>query len=474
MKTYHTLYNLAYASLALATLNALTACNDLELVPEGQSTLQATADLELLLNDKEIMAKPFRTVGIIVNESYGDDYTSTVPERIAKPNTLTGCYLSYDETTDRAALASDDDVYTDIYEAVNYMNVIISMIDDATGNESSKPAIKAEATITRAYYLQLAAGIYAAQYDALTAGSLGGIAYPITPDVDAKPQLGLQETYDLLLDDCSEQNITLLPTSGNVSRITQAGGWAVRALVLFQMKRYDEALEAAEKSLALKSDIEDRSTCVENERWVLPASSENNLFYISPLNGMTYYPTYEQLSVETVALFEKGDYVMDYAKSYGSPYWDTNYGYYDSGIEGCREAIGYEANVNPWGMTVEQVMYLAAECRIRSGRIQEGLDLVNKVRQYRIDADNYRPFTASTEQEAMELLQRAKFIECIGSYVNFFDRKRWNSETAYSKTIIRDLGDYGSYSISPDSKLWIFPFPIKVMENNSTFRQNYE
>ena len=117
-------------------------------------------------------------------------------------------------------------------------------------------------------------------------------------------------------------------------------------------------------------------------------------------------------------------------------------------------------------------MYLAAECYIRTGEIQKGLDLINKVREKRIDTEHYKTFTASNEKDAMELLQRAKTIECIGSYMNFFDRKRWNTEEAYKKTLVRDLGELGKFSIAPDSKLWIFPFPTTVMQLDSKKTSN--
>ena len=189
---------------------------------------------------------------------------------------------------------------------------------------------------------------------------------------------------------------------------------------------------------------------------------------------MTKNPQYERLSWETAELFEEGDYVIEYSTDGGySPYWDDYYGYEDSGIDGCLEAYG-DVYTNPWGLTVEQMMYIAAECDIRKGEIQKGLDMVNKVRSYRIHPDSYITLTASSEKDAMVLLQRAKFVECIGSFWNFFDRKRWNTEDKYRKTITRDLQDAGTYSIAPDSKLWIFPFPLRVIQNNPTFKQNYE
>lgn len=362
----------------------LCSCGDLDIVPEGKSTLEKTSELELLLNTKILYDDPNTFLGIVVNETYGTDLNATVEQKLKVKNTLNYAYLAFDEETDRAKLNTKDDFYSNVYGQVNTMNVLLSKIDDAQGNDNLKPAIKAEAEITRAYYLFLAANIYAKQYDEATLDGAGGIAYPTDPAVDTKPQLTLKECYDKMLD-----------------------SWD--------------------------------------------------------------YPTCEQLSLETVSLIEPGDYLKDH-----SSFWDAEYGEADTGIPGCLEAYGYQAYITGWGFRVEQIMYLAAECYIRTGEIQKGLDLINKVREKRIDTEHYKTFTASNEKDAMELLQRAKTIECIGSYMNFFDRKRWNTEEAYKKTLVRDLGELGKFSIAPDSKLWIFPFPTTVMQKNPSFHLNYE
>ena len=458
--------------IALLACGLLAASCDVDIVPKGQSTLQKTTDLELMLNSKTISGRPHETLGLVVNEGYGSGFT-TIKKQIESENTLTAIYLTYNEEADRAALATKDNTYSDIYGNVYHMNVIIDKIDGAAGSDERKASIKAEAMVSRGYNIFLAANIYARQYDEAVSSEVGGVAYPEGTDVDTKPQLPLKECYERILADCSDENISLLSDKGNVSRITIAGGYAIRAAVLFQRHLYDDARTYANKALALNSTIEDRSYIVDTENWNLLPSSENNFFYISPLSDMTKNPLFERLSWETAALFEDGDYVKDYSTNGGySPYWDDYNGYLDSGIDGCLEAWG-DVYTNPWGLTVEQIMYLAAECHIRKGEIQKGLDIVNKVRSYRIHPDSYFMLSASSETEAMALLQCAKFVECIGSFWNFFDRRRWNTEDKYRKTITRDLQDAGKYSISPDSKLWIMPFPLRVMQNNPTFKQNY-
>ena len=168
---------------------------------------------------------------------------------------------------------------------------------------------------------------------------------------------------------------------------------------------------------------------------------------------------------------------------------------------------------------VERTYYLAAECLIRTGKIREGLAMVDKVRAKRVE--DYQSYASlydenpMTEQEAMALLQKAKWIECLGSYENFFDCKRWNTEDDYKQTITRTLvlgggmpdfgGDDGdedwdeeslddeddgdgdedpdvpatpaetkTFTIAPNSPLWILPFPANAVRYNNTLTQNYK
>ena len=99
--------------------------------------------------------------------------------------------------------------------------------------------------------------------------------------------------------------------------------------------------------------------------------------------------------------------------------------------------------------------------------------MIHHVRTFRIDPDKYTPWSASTEQEAMAYLQQAKFIENIATAENFFDRKRWNTEEDYKMTVTREIPGVGTYSIAPESPLWVLPFPNSVIQNNPTFTQNY-
>lgn len=548
--------------LAIAMIGSVTACDDkLDIVPKGQSTLESVTDLEMLFNQNYDLGMPYSDLGIICNETLG--MGDNVLVQLTQKSTNEYAWLAYDETVDRAGLTLSDSRYENAYKYINYMNTVIDKMPDATGDDSKKPALMAEAHVMRAYLHWLLVNIYAKQYDAATAATDGGIAYVTDLDVTStKEKETVAEVYEKILADCSDEYINALPEhSSDVLRGDQAWGNAVRAKVLMQMKRYADALPYAEKAISINGNLQDRSSIVESGDWELTKQDASNYVYF----GTMVAPFMEVLSLETAGMFETGDYVNDYAffggKSddggddwdddddwgddeewddetyYGgdgveaytakrhiskakalkairafkakssstralddeneglyddgddadedeytpanvsSPAWSILYGYMFSGVMGAPMFFGMSAYVNTYGITADRMYYTAAECAIRSGQIQKGLDYVNAVRKLRIDAAHYSPLTASTEEEAMALMQPCKWIECICTYESFFDCKRWNTEDAYRRTITRTVYDSDfnpmSFSISPDSPLWIFPFPANVTRLNPSMTQNY-
>ena len=459
---------------ALLALSA-AACDDrLDFTPKGHTTLNTLADLELLLNQNWGLDTPISSLCVVCNEAYG--HTANVVNTYEQKNTVEYAMLFYDENVDRAALTTTDANYAGAYRYINYMNVLLDKIDDVEGSEAEKAPIAAEAHIMRAYMHWLLVNMYARQYDAATAAEDGGIPYVTDIDVTAqKTKLTVQQVYDNILADCADEYINALPDQhDNVTRGDKAWGNAVRAKVLMQMKHYDEALPYALTAISYNDNLQDRSDIPSTYKWNLEQRDASNYIF---MGGMAS-PFCEILSLESAASFEPGDYVKDYAymsdtPEAGSEAWNSTFGTAMSGVPGALMYFDMSANVNNYGITADRMHYTAAECYIRTGRIDEGLDLVNQVRQLRIHPDNYRPFTATTEAEAMAQLQRAKWIECIATYENFFDCKRWNTEENYRRTITRDIPGLGTFALEPDSPLWIFPFPANAVRYNSSLTQNY-
>lgn len=462
---------LTYISMIICHLSlssALTSCDSqLDITPKGKVTLSTVDELELLLNQEYIMNdEPANSLGILCGESVGMfDQVNTV---LSQTNTVKYALLACDETVDRATLTTEDARYATLYRYINYMNTVITKMPEATGDEKRKPSLVAEARVMRAWLHLLAAAIYAPQYDEATATTAGGIAYVTETEVTAqKTKSTLADTYRQILDDCSDEVIAALPADHGtmVMRGDRAWGNAVRAMVLLQMKRYAEALPYAQQAISLRPQMFDRASIKQTGVWTQEQSSGNNLLYMGGATRVS--PTMVMITRETSKLFETGDYVINY----DSPGWSLDYGKTYSGLSGIRMYMGWSAQCNVYGLTSEQMRYVAAECMIRTGDITQALTLIDEIRAMRVE--NVTPSAASNEQDAMAVLQKAKFVECIGTPFNYMDRKRWNTEQQYQCDIVHNLGTLGSYTLRPASPLWIQPFPTNAVRYNPSLTQNY-
>lgn len=466
----------SYISLLLLTLLAVfSSCDDkLDITPRGYSTLDSVDDLGAILN---------REWRIYLANEYDHDvitgnifaYYTTPEEVFAVKNSEKYAYIFGDESVDRVALCEKDSRYGEIYENIMHCNIVVSKMPDADGEAYKKNRFIAQARVLRAWFHFIAVNFWAAQYDATTAASTGGIAYVDNLDFGAqKVKLSVAEVYDKILADCSDEVLECLDKTpvNDPFRFEADFGYAVRARVLFQMKRYDEAAVYARKALEINPTVEDRSKIIDKGTWESTFDAPHHyMFILSNFITNSSEFSYKTLTPEFVSLIEEGDYVRYYSQS-------SDWKSYDDILVGTKGSLMYNPKgaprVNVWGIRAEQMYYVLGESLIRMGKIDEGLEQVDKVRKYRIHPDFFKPFkgTVSTESEAMELLADAKTVECILTIENFLDCKRRNTEEKYAKNIVHHLDDFGDFAIKPDSKLWIFPFPMNATNYNPTLTQN--
>lgn len=462
-----------YINLLLGLLTVMSSCDDkLDIVPRGMSTLYTVEDLAAILNQQWRIYDDNQYYDIIAGQTFpkwksmGDVYNVK--------NSFNYAYVFGDESVDRIGLTESDQRYTNLYKYIQYLNIVISKMPDAEGDESLKAGYIAQARVLRAYLHFLAVNFYAAQYDDDTAASTGGIAYvDNTNSGEEKTKLSVAEVYSRILDDCSDQVLAQLPakTTDDPCRFEADFGYGVRARVLFQMKHYEDAYAYAEKALAVNPNISDRSTIQSMRTWTSEFDDSNNYLFIKSTNVINNSEmTGRVLTPELVALYEDGDYVRYYSQEDDwIPFEEHQYG-----APGSLMYYGTASRINTYGLCAEQMYYVSGESLIHMGRIDDGLEKIDMVRRKRIHTDYYTPFKGrvSTQKDAIQLLRRAKRIEFICCYETFFDCKRLNSEPEYAADVTRDCGEYGTSTIRPGSSLWIFPFPMDATNYNSSLTQN--
>ena len=79
--------------------------------------------------------------------------------------------------------------------------------------------------------------------------------------------------------------------------------------------------------------------------------------------------------------------------------------------------------------------------------------------------------TLGSKEDAVFHLKQTALGENVFSPYNFVERKRWNQLADMKETITRTLLGQ-TFTLAPDSPLWIFPFPGNAVDNNPNLKQN--
>jgi hypothetical protein len=251
----------------------------------------------------------------------------------------------------------------------------------------------------------------------------------------------------------------------NYMRVGIGFAYAVKARVLLSMRDYEGALENANLALTYNSTLEDHRPFIDGTISRKGLTAEDNLFFAT---FHFFSPSLSIVSVEILNnYYEPGNIIRYYTDTYSD---ET--GYSLSGVLGSSYWFSSNYEGNPGGMTTSDLYLIKAECLIRTGEISGGIDVLNYIRERRINPDDYVALTATTESDAMGYLKKVSRIEFLCTWRNFANIKRWNTEDAYKEDVTRTI-DGVTYTLTPGSPLWIFPFPQSATNFNPNLTQNF-
>ena len=132
---------------------------------------------------------------------------------------------------------------------------------------------------------------------------------------------------------------------------------------------------------------------------------------------------------------------------------------------------GAGASWNTYGLKTTHMYLIVAECEIRKDNYAEAAKYLNAIRAKRINPELYEPLSLSSKEDAIARLKQTALGENVFSPYNFVERKRWNQLADMKETITRTLLGQ-TFTLSPESPLWIFPFPGNAVDNNPNLKQN--
>ena len=481
--------------IASALLLTLTACDEFtDITPKGKNMLETTDQLELLLNGDLGYNSYYDFAQMTGDILYA--YSPVASTINAEKKSKNSIVWTWDEDMDKLAeLTTSDYTYSDAYNMIGAIaNPILSRLEEAEGTEAKKNQLKAEALTLRAANLYFLVNKFAKAYNPSTAASEDAIPVYLEDDdiSESAPMWTVQQVYDQIVADAdAAEALKALPAENiNRSRVNNACPMAVKAMALLAMQDYDGAESAAKASLAYNSAVTDYNS--EEYTYYM----EGVMYPMFGLPAMTY-PTInrklyackednwqtvsmlmlESISPEAEARFEPGHAVQDRVATIDLMYDNMMKGssLMGTGLEWrcAYDMMSGESYWNNYGFKTTHMYLIVAECEIEKGNFDAAMEALDAIRVCRINPAVYAPLkgTVSNKADAIAHLKQTSHGENIFSIYNFINRKRWNQISDYKETFTKDL--FGTiYTLTPDSKLWVFPFPTNAFMNENV-HHNY-
>ncbi len=476
------IYNLMIAGALL-----FASCSDFtDIQPKGKNLLSTTDEIEMLLNSE------FDLSSTDAQMMSGDMLIllSNVANELNQPNkTRKAIMITFDAANQdkMAELTSSDTEYSEYYNIIGRIaNVVLSQIDAAEGPEEVKNRLKCEALVLRAYFHYLLVNKFAKAYNPATAATDPGIPY-LKEDWDIMVPTRketVETVYNYILEDLNKAiEINALSDEAiNRMRISKPCAYAAKALALISMQRFDEAEQAAQDALAINGAVDDYNAMTTTFTGnIIGGKYEVILRPRLQCKEDLFYTEAQELLNPIMPCawnaFEEGHACRDKMTTDRIMY-DNMMGMGTSMI-GLDYTFTLDSNSgwNGVGMKTTHMYLIIAEAEIRKGNYDEAMAALDKIRVNRIDPDIYLPLegTVDNETDAIFHLKQTSHGENIYSCYNFINRKRWNQlEEKYQETIVRELEGIGTYTMAPDSPMWIFPFPANAVNNNPNLTQNYK
>ena len=456
--------------LAICVVVMLTGCNDfLDIKPKGEKIPKTVTDYETLLNYESV-------------QKVSDTYPTYLTDDVYLPDVAQGTATPGLNSVDQSILnlylfkkdvfgeAQDDGFWFASYNRIYYYNTVIDNIMNAEGpSEQQKHSIRAEALISRALeYLYLVNG-YAKYYDVRTAESDPGVPLILDEDISKKNlvRASVKDVYAQIQSDLQTALPNLpMQAKGNAFRASKAAGYGVLAKMYLYMGNYAEALKAANEVLKINNSLLDlkKYAVVKPQssigRTNVPQDIDNpeNIYikfapYVYGLSSKVFG------SDELISLFSEDDMRLQV-------YFTKNFR--NIPTDKYVWAPYLRANL---AVSSPEIYLIAAECEAREGSIERAIALINKLRDNRIK--NNTDIVATDRNDALQkVLEERRRELAMSGMVRYIDLKRLNQESQFAKTVTHVTGE-GTFSLEPNSPLYVLPIPAKVMRfNKNSMKQN--
>lgn len=441
MKIKHILFAVALLS-AVFTLHScdkfLDAKPDKRLgIPSKLSDYQALLD-----NDSKMNRNGVSIMTMSSDDYYIDDKDFSSLDEVDRNKYLWKRKNVFEEGYDDWANA-----YVTVYYANTALNNVSKISRDASNAQAWDNAM-GEGYFTRANSFFQVALAWTKAYDKTTASKDLGIPLRLTADFNVPSKRAtVQQTYEQIISDL-KNSIRLLPVNAvHPIRPCRPAAYGLLARVYLYMGNYQLAYLYADSCLQLKTDLLDYNQLDPSLNFPIPMYNIEDLYEQGcyPLNARhdkadsTLYKLFEDNDLRKILFFS------------------------DNGDGSHKYRGSYEQTDGPFiGVGIDEVYLTRAECEARLGKVSQAMDDLNTLLVTRWKAGTFVPFTASSQQDALDLILKERRKELMMRQIRWMDVKRLNKE-GYNISMTRfTLGK--TYTLAPNSNGYALPLPEKIIQ----------
>lgn len=345
------------------------------------------------------------------------------------------------------------------YTAILYTNIVLKELETIPQTDANRLAwnsIKGSALFYRANMYVDLLKVFTPQYEVPLATTLPGLPLRIEPEITNELERATLETcYSKIESDLIEA-LELLPDLP-AHYPTRPSKWAVFGLlsrVSLQMGKYELAAEYAQNCLNIRSDLLDYNTLNPATTYPIGQFNQEVIFH-SMLETYSYlFSTLVHIDPELVALYADGDLRKNIFFRQAPVGNGVNFrGNYTGGFR----CFG--------GIALDEVYLILSETLIRTGKIQEGLEILNQLLVTRWEEGTFIPYGTVNPEEAlsMVLLERRKTLIFRGR--RWDDLRRLNNDSRFQKTLTRNL-DGEVFILPPNDSRYVYPIPQNELDFN--------
>lgn len=341
------------------------------------------------------------------------------------------------------------------YAQIQVCNVALKALDKifrTPSNGELYDRIKGTALYHRSRAFLNLAMTFCKYYDTSTADTDLGIPLKLDEDINEPVfRSTLRQTYQRITEDLSLA-ATLLPQNAiSTTHITNAGAYALLARTYLYMNDFRRAYDAGQSSLKFYSVLDDYNTFSPSASFpFLAKSKEVHIMIESVAAWETAIGLSSSIPEELYRLYSDNDLrkTLYFTSKDGKTVWR-----------------GSPLGNNLGGTATDEVFLISAECAARMGNRDQALTLLNTMLVKRYKTGTFRPLTASSDLEALDIILIERRKELLKRGLRFQDLKRLNQDPRYAKTLTRSIGNK-TYTLPPNDKRYLFPIPQYIIDYN--------